>query len=211
MVLCDLCWVPFGFSSEPFGWEGSTFNIDTNSPVMKGENCVNQTIIEIPVNTIDQNAKAEIRHGIVTDGPFKLPTGYKLGSMVVYLVSGGAKLKKSLILHLPHWLNSVSDTKKLVKCVWAPHGLQTVKKEYSFSFLNEKSYRITQTAAEIHVDGVNTLFAIAYEAGVKTRYQYQVFDEETSEMSQQTKDVRIYITFFCHTWKKVSMFSIIHS
>ena len=205
MVLCDLCWVPFGILNEPFGWEGSTINIDTNSPMVKGENFVNQTIIEIPVNTVDQNAKAEIRYGIVADGPFKLPTGYKLGSMVVYLVSGGARLKKTLILHLAHWLSIASNTKKLVKCVWAPHSLQTVTKEYSFSFFNEESYRINQSAAEIQVDGVNCLYAIAYKAGVKTRYQYQVFDEETSEMPQHMKYVHIYLTYFCHTWKQVSL------
>ena len=173
---------------------------------MERDRSVNHTIIEVAPNAIDPGATVEIRYSIIADGPFKLPSGYKQGSMVVYLVCRGPQLKKPLVVHLPHWLRICSGTEGLVKCFRAPHTpthqtTNSGEESYSFSVLNEDNYSITKTSLVIQMDGVNSLFTVAYREGVQQMYQYQVFDEVLSDCKRY---VHTYITYSSFTWQQVS-------
>ena len=205
-VLCNTCWIPFGISTKSFGGDGVIIDIDTNQSPVARDISVNHTIVEVPPNAIDLGGTGEIRYSIITDGEFKLPSGYKLGSMVVYLVCRGSKLKKPLTVHLPHWLRICSGTEGLVKCFRAPHSpachtTESGGESYSFSLLDEDSYSITEASSVIQIDGVNCLFAVAYQEGVQQMYQYQVFDEVVSEFQRY---VHTYVTYFSFTWQQVS-------
>ena len=201
--MCTYCWVPFGIGTITVGEAGGKYDLDTQSRITSGISD-HHTILEVPPNAIDPGTTVEIRYAIIPDGPFNLPEGYRLGSMVVYLVATGAKLKKPMILHLPHWLSCTSSGSEQVKCCRASHSLQ-INKAATFSFLHENDYNITEASSAIQVDGVNCLFATAFQEGVQQMYQYQVFEKE----NKKQKYVCIYVTYSTLSWQQVRMSSVL--
>ena len=199
--MCTYCWVPFGIGTITVGEAGGKYDLDSQSRA-PSDISDHRTILEVPPNAIDPGTTVEIRYAIIPDGPFNLPEGYRLGSMVVYLVAIGAKLKKPMLLHLPHWLCCMSSGSKQVKCCRASHSLN---KAATFSFLHENDYNITETSCVIQVDGVNCLFTTAYQEGVQQMYQCQVFEKE----DKKQKYVCIYITYSTLSWQKVRKSSIL--
>ena len=178
------------------GQNGCTFDLTNHQhtePLVS-----DRIVLELPSDAVDPGSTVDVRYSVIVDGPFKLPSGYQRGSMVVYVVVEGGKLAKPMTLHLPHWLQCSDPS--LVKCCRAPHSLEAGKKEYSFALLSEKCFKITETGSMIEVDGENCLFTVAWEEGVKERYQYQMFEKRLSE---QEKDICIYVTFATITWSKV--------
>ena len=204
MRLHDLCWIPFDVRDKTFGAYGGRFDLETHSSLpASGIIDEDHVILEFPPNAVDPGTTVHVRYTIIVDGPFRVPTGYRFGSMVVYLVVNGTRLKIPMILHLPHWLTCVSSNRSLVKCLRASHSLDTGEDSYSFSLLDEGTYNISDTASTIQVDGNNCLFAVAHKEGIKERYQYQKFEKESLE--KQEKEVCVYITFFTLTWLQVSL------
>ena len=199
------CWVPFGIGTITVGEAGGKYDLDSRSRATS-DISDHHTILEVPPNAIDPGTTVEIRYAVIPDGPFNLPEGYRLGSMVVYLVAIGAKLKKPMFLHLPHWLSFVSSDSKWVKCCRASHSLN---KAATFSFLHENDYNITETCSVIQVDGVNCLFTTAIREGVQQMYQYLVFEKEVLDKKQ--KYVCIYITYSTLSWQKVRKSSILQN
>ena len=174
----------------------------------------NYQYVEVPANAIEDNEIACIHYGITPSGPFSFPDGYKLCSMVVYLVVRGAKLKKPMILHLPHWCcveeaqkTSPEDTR--VKCCLSPHRLQDNQKIFEFSFLKEDSYSSKGTATEIKIFGNSCLFADVCCEAASEYYQAHVFKEQYLEGEpiigelHMARRVRIAITFYSANWQKV--------
>ena len=101
-ILNSLCWFPFGFRSITVGCDGGKFILE-NSPDHESEMSTEAfTFLEVPPCAVEGET-AYIHYGITPDGPFSFPDGYKLCSMVVYIIVRGAKLKKPMILQLPHW------------------------------------------------------------------------------------------------------------
>ena len=202
--MLELCWIPFGTRITTFGENGGRYDLETHLllPARRTFD-KDHIILEFPPNAVDPGTTVHVRYAIIVDGPFRVPTGYRFGSMVVYLVVDGARLKRPMMLHLPHWLTCVPSNRSLVKCLRAPHCLETGEDSYSFSLLDEGCYNISDTASTIQVDGDNCLFAVAHEEGIKERYQYQVFEKESLE--KQEKDICVYITFFTLTWLQVSL------
>ena len=160
---------------------------------------------------MEEGKTVYIACGITPNGPFSFPDGYKLCSMVVYLSVQGAKLKKPMILHIPHWV-SVASTQTtnpakgtLLRCCWAPHTLEEGHKTFEFSCLEEESYKMTSRAGEILINGDNCLFAdvILMGTSIDFQYEYHVLREIAPRSDVIEKCVRIVITFSSFDWQKV--------
>ena len=178
------------------GQNGCTYDLTSHQHT--GPGVTDGIVLELLPNAVDPGTTVDVRYSVIVDGPFKLPSGYQRGSMVVYVVVEGGKLTKPMTLHLPHWLQCSDPS--LVKCCRAPHSLEAGEEEYSFSLLSEECYKITETGSIIEVDGENCLFTVARREGVKECYQYQMFKKR---LSDQEKDICIYVTFATITWRKV--------
>ena len=196
-----LCWIPFDFGTVKIGQNGCTYDLTSHQHT--GPGVTDGIVLEFPPDAVDPGSTVDVRYSaaVIVDGPFKLPSGYQRGSMVVYVGVEGGKLTKPMTLHLPHWLQCSDPS--LVKCCRAPHSLEAGKKEYSFSLLREECYKITRTGSIlIEVDRESSLFTVACEDGVQKCYQYQMFEKR---LSKQKKDICIYVTFATATWRKVSL------
>jgi hypothetical protein len=127
-----LCWFPFPFHNVQVGSKGGLFFLENPAPSTNRDFIDGYTYIEVSPNTVEKDEILCIRYGITPMGSFKFPEGYKLCSMVVYLVVKGAncKVKKQIRLHIPHWcsLDSIQlsdhEEKSYVMSCWSPHILR---------------------------------------------------------------------------------------
>ena len=208
----ELCWFPFGIQNVEVGPEGGQFFLGAHQPVDSRRSIDSYTYVEVPAGAVEEGKTVYIDCGITPNGPFSFPDGYKLCSMVVYLSVQGAKLKKPVILHIPHWV-SVSSTQTtkpakeaLLRCCWAPHTLEEGQKTLEFSCLDKQKCTMTSRAGEILINGDTCLFADIVQMGTSTdfQYEYHVLREIAASNDVIEKCVRIVITFSSFLWQKVN-------
>ena len=88
-ALDDLCWIPFGIQSQSVGPEGGKLCLEPSAGAM-GEKERDTILLEVPPGAVSPSESVEVRSALMPDGPFTLPKGYQLGSMIVYLYYDGA-------------------------------------------------------------------------------------------------------------------------
>lgn len=211
VILKELCWFPFGVQNVEVGPEGGQFFLGAHQPVDSRQSIDSYTYAEVPAGAVEEGKTVYIDCGITPNGPFSLPDGFKLCSMVVYLSVQGAKLRKPMILHIPHWVSvaSVQTTNSakgaLLRCCWAPHILEDGQKTFEFSCLEEEKYTMTSRAGEILVNGENCLFANIIQMGTSVDFQYAYHVLREIAASNDEKCIRIVITFSSFDWQKIVM------
>ena len=97
-ALDDLCWIPLGIQSQSVGSEGAKLCLESSAGAMGGGEG-GTILLEVPPVVVSPAENVEVRSALIPDGPFTLPEGYQLGSMVVYLCYDGHRLTKPFILH----------------------------------------------------------------------------------------------------------------
>ena len=158
--------------------------------------------VEVPPDAIGTYDKVELCYAIIPDGPFTLPEGYQLGSVVVYINYVGQHVTKPLILHLPHWCGGKDHVRDGLSFAIAPHSLTGEKREYQFqlieggTFLDHKQYGI------FHIDGHSSLFAEVFKE--KTTSVYLATQWEHRLASEAC--TKIVITYYSEVWLKVLLY-----
>ena len=93
--------------------------------------------LEFPPGTVAKK-NISVRYAIILNGPFLLPAGSKLGSVVVYINMNGSKLAKPVILTLSHWcVMKEGDDKDALNFLRAPHMLKGEQQKYVFEVVEE--------------------------------------------------------------------------
>ena len=198
-ALKDLCWIPFDVKTVPIEAKGGILCLEPPSDELKGKE-EGTVFVEIPSGAVSACDKVEMSYAIIPDGPFSLPVGYQLGSMVVYIHYDGRHVTKPLKLHLPHWYSGKDHVKDGLSFAIAPHSPTEGKKEYQFqlieggTFLDHKQYGIC------HIDGHSSLFAEVFKekatsVHLATQWEHRLASEAST---------KIVITYFSEVWLKVS-------
>jgi hypothetical protein len=213
-ILQKLCWFPFPFDNVQVGSEGGLFFLE-NAPTPTNRDFIDgYTYIEISPNTLEKDETLCIRFGITPTGPFKFPEGYKLCSMVVYVVVEGAKVKKKMRLHIPHWcsedsirLSDCEEELHIMSC-WSPHILCENQEMFIFKKFSEMTNK-TGTASDIFIDGDHCLFAVVCKKCVQDRYLSHVFKEKkssdwmTTTSSPATRLYKIVVSYASFNWYQI--------
>ena len=199
-ALDDLCWVPFGFQSQSFRPETEELCLQPLAGNIVGEE--EETILlEVPPGAVSSLESVEIRSAVIPDGPFMLPEGYQLGSMVVYIYYDGQRVIRSLRLRLPHWYGGEDHIKDGLAFAMAPHTLKAGEHVYHFELL-EGGRRLSSHCGELEIDGHCSLFAEVFKEGAISRYQAISLQRERG--SETTCDVAI--TYASPLWCDVSTY-----
>ena len=92
--------------------------------------------LEFPPGTVQKDIS--VRYAIILNGPFLLPAGSKLGSVVIYINMNGSKLAKPVILSLSHWCTRKrGDDKDALNFLRAPHTLKKEQQKFVFEVVEE--------------------------------------------------------------------------
>ena len=160
-ILEEKCWIPFGIQSHHIRPEGGSIFLVPDTEEHKNLEAIK---IEVPKDAVNVQI-LEIRSAVIVHGPFSVPDGHKLASMVVYVHFDPHCISKPLLLHLPNWVAKSESLSPEI--VIASHSFDHMKCDYEFKFENISFSR----NGAIPISGHCSLFSKAIaEKAVSTYY-----------------------------------------
>ena len=154
--------------------------------------------IEVPPGAVSPSESVDLRCAVIVDGPFTLPEGYQLGSMVVYLYYDGRRLTKPITLSLPHWYGGEDQVRDGLTFAMAPHTLKEGENSYRFQLLEGGRFKERDTIGSLQIDGHSTLFTIVFNQKAISRYLASFWQNK-----ENGTHYRAAITYDCSTWLEV--------
>ena len=167
-ALVDLCWIAFGIQSQLVGPEGGKLCLEPSAGAMGGAE-EGTILLEVPPDAVSPAESVEVRSALIPDGPFTLPEGYQLGSMVVYLCYDGCRLTKPCTLSLPHWYGGEDQVQDGLSFAMASHTLKEGESVYHFELLEGGRFAEEQQQCGV-LQISSTLFAAVFKVKASSLY-----------------------------------------
>ena len=191
--------------SQFVGPEGGKLSLEPSAGTMGGGEG-GTILLEVPPGAGSPAESVEVRSAVIPDGPFTLPEGYQLGSMVVYLCYDGHRLTKPFALSLPHWYGGEDQVRDGLSFAMAPHTLKEEEHVYHFELL-EGGEMLSSHCMELEIDGHCSLIAEVFKKGAVSRYQaISLQRERENEMACD-----VAITYAFPLWCDVSSYTCIQT
>lgn len=195
-MLKKFCWIPFDFQTLLVTMDGGVFTLQSDQSKWPSDEAIIQ--LHVPQGAVPASGMGlvEIRYAILPAGPFQLPDGYRLCSMVVYICLDSDQICKPIYLLLPHWCVEPNQP----RFVMSPHRLQPGGAVYQFDFVEGGEFDCGYGIVEI--DGHSSLFAEACELEDTSCYLASFWQCKETE---QRETRRVAVTFFDSVWIEVSL------
>ena len=155
--------------------------------------------MKVPASAISGDS-LEVRYGIILDGPFALPSGYRLASPVVYVWFEHSKVTKSLKLHIPHWI--AGDHGHLgedVSFVISPHVLPEGGQMYTFTAIKPECTSLHDTFGTVELSGHCSLIGQAMKEEIPSSYCASAWEK----VEGCNRLLRVAIIYNIPYWLKV--------
>jgi hypothetical protein len=197
--LLNQCWIPFGIESLLVTKEGGIFPLEPLTPEHRDD--INRTFrMEVPANAIRSDT-LEVMYGIILDGPFVLPRGYRFASPLVYVCFDESKVIKPLKIHIPHWIAQAKDhSEDDVLFIISPHSVSEGEQMYKFTAMES---RCTSTLHDVYgtveISGHNSLVGQAMEEKIPSCY----YASSWERMDGHKRYLRVAIMYCIPLWLKV--------
>ena len=196
-ALKDLCWIPFGVKTIPIDTKGGILYLHPISYELEWKK--DDTIfVEVPPDAVNSSANVEMHYAIIPAGPFPLPEGYQLGSMVVYIYYDGQRVTKPLKLHLPHWYGGKDHTRDGLSFAIASHSLKG-KRVYHFKLLAGGEFRYSSNYGVVEIYGHCSLFTAVFKLGARPMCQAFCLEKE----KEGETECKIAVTYASLHWTQV--------
>ena len=155
--------------------------------------------MEVPATAVSSES-LEVRYGIILDGPFALPSGYRLASPVVYVWFDHSKVTKSLKLHIPHWIaRDHSHLEEDVSFVISPHVLPEGEQMYTFTAMEPECTSLHDTFGTVELSGHCSLLGLAMNEKIPSCYLATPW----KKVDGNTLHLKVAIVFCIQFWLKV--------
>ncbi len=166
-------------------------------PVGEEEDAKNVIHLHVPPGSVraDGEGVVEVRYGVLPDGPFQIPEGYRLCSTTVYINYSQAQTTKPFLLSLPHWSGGPDHP----VFVTSPHTLPEGEQYYPFRLLEGGEFG--EGYGIVEVDGHCSLFALAYGLEDTSRYYASQWEREEGNILHS----KVAVTFESNVWMRVSV------
>ena len=202
--LVDLCWIPFGIQSQSVGPEGGKLCLEPSAAAMGGAE-EGTILLEVPPGVVSLAESVEVRSALIPDGPFTLPEGYQLGSMVVYLYYDGRRLTKPCTLSLPHWYGGEDHVRDGLSFAIAPHTLKEGEHVYHFELLEGGRFAEQRQCGVLQISGHCTLFAAVFKVKASSLYYASLWTHQVggSFIANNAMESKVVITYADRVWVEV--------
>jgi hypothetical protein len=197
--LLNQCWIPFGIESLLVTKEGGIFPLEPLTPEHRDD--INRTFrMEVPANAIRSDT-LEVMYGIILDGPFVLPRGYRFASPLVYVCFDESKVIKPLKIHIPHWIAQAKDhSEDDVLFIISPHSVSEGEQMYKFTAMES---RCTSTLHDVYgtveISGHNSLVGQAMEEKIPSCYYASLWEK----IEGNNRQLKVAVTYKILFWLKV--------
>ena len=155
-------------------------------------------LLEVPPGAVSLSESVDVHSAVIPFGPFTLPEGYQLGSVVVYIYYDGQRVTCPLRLCLPHWYGGEDHIQDGLTFAMAPHTLKEGESVYRFELL-EGGMMLNSHCGELEIDGHCSLFAEVFKEGAKSRYQAVSVEREKGNFTE----CDVTVTYASHLWSEV--------
>ena len=204
-AILDDCWILFGVQSQLIGTEGGKLCLQPSGSAMRGKEG-EAIFLEVPPGAVRPSENVMIDYGIV-HGPFTLPEGYQLGSMVVYIHYNGKNVTRPFILSLPHWYDGEDHVKDGLSFAMAPHTLKEGEHSYRFELLAGGEFAEQPNCGLLQISGHCTLFTEVFKFKAPSSFYaslwtYQVDGNVIN--SDNKMHCKVVITYAAQVWIEVS-------
>ena len=203
-ALVDLCWMPFGIQSQSVGPEGGKLCLEPSAgAIVGGEG--GTILLEVPPGAVSPAESVEVRSALIPDGPFTLPEGYQLGSMVVYLYYDGRCLTKPCTLSLPHWYGGEDQVQDGLSFAMARHTLKEGERVYHFELLEGGRFAEQQQCGVLEISGHCTLFAVVFKMKASSLYYASLWTHQVggAVIAKNEMHSKVVITYAYPKWIEV--------
>ena len=196
--LLEQCWIPFGIQTLHITQNGGEYLLEPATPERSDvDNRVFR--MEVPATAISRDS-LEVRYGIILDGPFALPSGYRLASPVVYVWFDHSKVTKSLKLHIPHWIaEDHGHLEEDVSFVISPHVLPERKQIYRFTAMEPKCTSLHDTFGTVELSGHCSLIGLAMGDEIPSSFCASAWEK----VEGSSRLLRVAIIYNIPYWLKV--------
>ena len=203
-ALLDLCWIPFGIQSQLVGPEGGKLSLEPSAGAMGGGEG-GTILLEVPPGAVSPAESVEVRSALIPYGPFTLPEGYQLGSMVVYLYYDGRRLTKPCTLSLPHWYGGEDQVRDGLSFAMAPHTLKEGERVYHFELLEGGRFAEQRQCGVHEISGHCTLFAVVFEMKASSLYYASLWTHQVggTVIANNEMQSKVVITYAYPKWIEV--------
>ena len=203
-ALVDLCWIPFGIQSQSVGPEGGKLSLEPSAGAMGGGDG-GTILLEVPPGAVSPAESVEVRSALIPDGPFTLPEGYQLGSMVVYLYYDGRRLTKPLTLSLPHWYGGEDHVRDGLSFAMAPHTPKEGESVYHFELLEGGRFAEQRQCGVLQISGHCTCFAVVFKVEASSLYYASLWTYQVggTVIANNEMHSKVVITYADLVWIKV--------
>ena len=203
-ALVDLCWIPFGIQSQSVGPEGGKLSLEPSAGAMGGGER-GTILLEVPPGAVSPAESVEVHSALIPDGPFTLPEGYQLGSMVVYLYYDGRRLTKPCTLSLPHWYGGEDQVRDGLSFAMAPHTLKEGESVYHFELLEGRRFAEQRQCGVLEISGHCTCFAAVFKVKASSLYYASLWTHqvEGAVIANNEMHSKVVITYADLVWIEV--------
>ena len=205
-ALVDLCWIPFGIQSQLVGPEGGKLCLEHSAGAMGGREG-GTILLVVPPGAVSPAESVEVRSALIPDGPFTLPDGYQLGSMVVYLYYDGHRLTTPVTLSLPHWYGGEDQIQDGLSFAMAPHTLKEGERVYHFELLEGGRFAEQRRCGVLQISGHCTLFAVVFKKKASTLYYASLWTHQVrvggAVIAKNVMHSKVVITYAYPKWIEV--------
>ena len=163
--------------------------------------------MEVPATAISRDL-LEVRYGIILDGPFALPSGYRLASPVVYVWFDHSQVTKSLKLHIPHWIaGDHGHLEEDVSFVISPHVLPEGEQMYTFTAMEPECTSLHDTFGTMELSGHNSSIGLAMREEIPSSYCASAWEK----VEGSNRLLRVAIIYNIPCWLKVQCLICMYS
>ena len=162
-------------------------------------------LLEVPPGAVSPAESVEVRSALIPDGPFTLPEGYQLGSMLVYLYFDGRHLTKPFSLSLPHWYGGEDHIRDGLSFAMAHHTLQEGEHVYHFELLEGGRFTEQRWCGVLEISGHCTLFAAVFKVKASSLYYASLWTHQVqgAVIAKNVWHSKVVITYTNLQWIEV--------
>ena len=189
VLLQQLCYLATGIQQLLVGPDGGTFTFGSGD-----------ASLEFPPGAVKK--KIAVRYAIILRGPFVIPAGCKLGSVVVYINMDGAMLAKPVFLVLSHWCSREEGDDDSLNFLQAPHTLKAGEQKYIFEEQEEGDFTSHSHRGVLSISEPQCLHCVETKTDTIARYSAITFSQYVP--AEDTLYFRIQLMCDSREWNEVS-------
>ena len=162
-------------------------------------------LLEVPPGAISHSESVDVHSAVIPDGPFTLPDGYQLGSMVLYIHYDRRCVTHPISLHFPHWYGGDDYLRDGLSFAMASHTLQEGESVYHLELLDGGRFAEQRQCGVLQLSYHCALLAVVFKVEASSLYYASLWSHNVDGGEISKTESKIVITYADPVWLEVGI------